>query len=300
VSRRGIALFVAMGAIWGLPYLLIKVAVRDLEPATLVFCRTGIGALLLVPVAFVRGELTPLLRRWKPLVAYTIVEIGIPWVLLSTAEQRLPSSLSGLLVAAVPLVGAVLSFGLRDRDALGPLGVAGLLVGLAGVGALVGLDVGRADAGSVAIVGVVVIGYAAGPLILARCLGDLPGLGVVAASLVLCAAAYAPFALTHLPSTVPPGRVIAAVVTLGVVCTALAFVLFFNLIGEIGPVRATVITYVNPAVAVVLGVVFLHETFGAGTALGFGLILCGSFLATRRVSRPGRRPVEVAPAIAEP
>jgi len=120
VTRRGITLFVAMGAIWGLPYLLIKVAVRDLEPATLVFCRTGIGAVILVPVALARGELAPLVRRWKPLVAYTVVEIGVPWVLLSTAEQRLPSSLSGLLVAAVPLVGAVLSVGLRDRVRLGP------------------------------------------------------------------------------------------------------------------------------------------------------------------------------------
>jgi len=121
----------------------------------------------------------------------------------------------------------------------------------------------------------------------------------VAASLTLCAVAYAPFALTHLPGAVPPARVIAAVVTLGVVCTALAFVLFFNLIGEIGPVRATVITYVNPAVAVVLGVAFLHESFGWGTALGFGLILGGSFLATRRESGRGPR-AEVAPAIAEP
>jgi len=300
VTRRGITLFVAMGAIWGLPYLLIKVAVRDLEPATLVFCRTGIGAVILVPVALARGELAPLVRRWKPLVAYTVVEIGVPWVLLSTAEQRLPSSLSGLLVAAVPLVGAVLSVGLRDREHLGSLGVAGLLVGFAGVAALVGLDVGRADIGWVAIVGVVVVGYAAGPLILARSLGDLPGLGVVAASLLLCALGYAPFALTHLPPTVPSARVIAAVVTLGVICTALAFVLFFNLIGEIGPVRATVITYVNPAVAVVLGVAFLHETFGAGTALGFVLILCGSFLATRRVSRARGTPPAPAPAIAEP
>jgi drug/metabolite transporter (DMT)-like permease len=300
MTRRGIALFVAMGAIWGLPYLLIKVAVRDLEPATLVFCRTGIGAVILVPIALARHELGPLVHRWKPLVAYTVVEIAVPWVLLSTAEQRLPSSLSGLLVAAVPLVGAVLAFGLRDRAQLGRRGVAGLLVGLAGVAALVGLDVGRADIGSVAIVGVVVIGYAGGPLILARSLGDLPGLGVVAASLLLCAVAYAPFALTRLPAAVPPARVIAAVVTLGVVCTALAFVVFFNLIGEIGPVRATVITYINPAVAVVLGVVFLHESFGWGTALGFGLILGGSFLATRRESRPGGPRVEVVPAIAEP
>jgi drug/metabolite transporter (DMT)-like permease len=282
-----------MCVIWGLPYLLIKVSVRHLEPATLVFFRTAIGALILTPIALARGGLRPLFARWRWLAVYTVVELAIPWVLLSTAEQRLPSSLSGLLVAAVPLVGAAAAWSLGSHDPLGGRGLAGLLVGLAGVGALVGFDVSGGDAGSVALVAVVVVGYAMGPIVLDRRLGDLPGLGVVAASLVLCAAAYAPFALTHLPAQVPPARVTAAVVVLGVVCTALAFVLFFHLIAEIGPVRATVITYVNPAVAVVLGVAFLHEHFGVGTAIGFALILIGSSLATR-ARRERRVPVEVA------
>ncbi|MFI5040543.1 MAG: DMT family transporter [Acidimicrobiales bacterium] len=297
MTRRGSLLFGAMCIIWGLPYLLIKVAVRDLQPATLVCFRTGIGAVILVPIAVARGELGPVLARWKPLLAYTVVELAIPWVLLSTAEQRLPSSLSGLLVAAVPLVGAVFSTTLKDRDPLGTRGVVGLLVGLAGVAALVGFDVSGADAGSVAIVAFVVLGYAAGPLILAHALSDLPSMGVVAASLALCALAYAPFALTRLPASTPPHRVLAAVVVLGVVCTALAFVLFFHLIGEIGPVRATVITYVNPAVAVVLGVVFLHEGFGVATGVGFALILFGSLLATGVGSR--QRSLAVTP-VAEP
>jgi len=298
MTRRATILFGAMCVIWGLPYLLIKVAVRDLHPATLVFCRTAIGAVILVPIAAVRGELRPLLARWKPLVAYTVVELGIPWVLLSTAEERLTSSLSGLLVAAVPLVGAVLSCSLADRDPLGARGVTGLLIGFAGVGALVGFDVSGADAGSVAIVAFVVVGYAIGPLILARHLSDLPGLGVVAGSLVLCAAAYAPFALTRLPARVPNGRVIASVVVLGVVCTAIAFVVFFHLIAEIGPVHATVITYVNPAVAVVLGVVFLGEGFGFATAVGFALILLGSYLATS--ARRGTAPRRAAVPVGEP
>jgi drug/metabolite transporter (DMT)-like permease len=285
VSRRGSLLFAAMCVIWGLPYLLIKVAVKHMEPATLVFLRTGIGAVILVPIAAARRELQPLVARWRWLVVYTVVELGIPWVLLSTAEQRLPSSLSGLLVAAVPLVGAVLSWSAGGRDRLGTRGLTGLFVGLAGVAALVGFDVHGGDAGSVAIVALVVVGYASGPLVLDRRLADLPILGVVAASLLLCAVGYAPFALAHLPARVPNGRVVAAVVVLGVVCTALAFVLFFHLIAEIGPVRATVITYVNPAVAVVLGVVFLHEHFGAGTALGFALVLLGSVLATGALPR---------------
>jgi drug/metabolite transporter (DMT)-like permease len=293
VTRRGSLLFAVMCVIWGIPYLLIKVAVRDLSPATLVFCRTGIGAILLLPVAAARGELSPLLPRWRPLLVYTVVELAIPWVLLSTAEERLPSSLSGLLVAAVPLVGAVLAGLFGERERLGGRRLGGLVMGLAGVGALVGFDLSGADGFSVAIVAVVVVGYALGPLILARRLGDLPGLGVVAASLGLCATGYAPFALTHLPAAVPPGRVLAAVAVLGVVCTALAFVLFFELIGEVGPVRATVITYVNPAVAVVLGVVFLREGFGVATAAGFALILAGSVVATGR-PEGSRAPISVA------
>ena len=269
-----------MCLIWGIPYLLIKVAVRDFSPGTLVFFRTGIGALLLLPIAAARRELRPILSRWRPLVAYTGVELAIPWLLLSKAEQRLPSSLTGLLVAAVPMVGALIAWSLGDRDPLGVRGYAGLLIGLAGVAALVGFDVSGASSGSVGLVAIVVLCYATGPLILSRTLSDLPPLGVVSASLGLCALGYAAFGLTHLPATAPPARVLAAVVVLGVVCTALAFILFFHLIAEIGPVRATVITYVNPAVAVVLGVAFLGESFGFATAVGFVLILLGSFLAT--------------------
>jgi drug/metabolite transporter (DMT)-like permease len=285
VSRRGVVLFVAMGIIWGLPYLLIKVAVRELTPSTLVFARTAIGAVILVPVAGVRRELLPVLARWRPLVAYTVAEVAIPWVLLSRAEQRLPSSLSGLLVAAVPLVGAGLALLSVGRDPLGRRGLAGLVVGFAGVAVLVGLDVSAADAGDAAIVGVVVFGYALGPAIVARSLRDVPSLGVAAASLLLCAVGYAPVAASERPSHVS-GEVALAVVALGVVCTALAFVLFFALIAEVGPVRATVITYVNPGVAVILGVTFLGEDFPLSNAGGFALILIGSVLATRRPHRP--------------
>ncbi len=293
-------LFCTMGVIWGIPYLLIKVAVRNLAPPDLVFARTGIGAALLVPLAAARGELRPLLAKWKPLVAYTIVEIAGPWLLLSSAERRLSSSLSGLLVAAVPLVGAVLIVVLRDSQTLDGRLIAGLVVGLGGVAALVGLDVGSADLGAVGAVGLVVVGYAIGPVILARSLADLPKLGVVAASLGLCALAYAPIAVIDRPAHWPAGTGIAAVLVLGTVCTALAFVLFFHLIAEVGPLRATVITYVNPAVAVTLGVVFLKEKFSMGTGIGFVLIIGGSFLATRRGSRGDRQREDVVIPIGEP
>jgi drug/metabolite transporter (DMT)-like permease len=286
MTRRGWVLFALMSVIWGIPYLMIKVAVRDFSPATLVCCRTVLGSLILVPIAARRGELRPLLRYWKPVLVYTFFEIGISWLLLSKAETQLTSSLSGLLIAAVPLVGAVLAFATGSRGSLGPIQLLGLLIGLGGVAALAGLDVGHAQLWSLAAIGAVVICYATGPWIVSRYLDDAPRLGVVAASLALTAIAYLPAALTELPSRVPPGTVIASVVTLGVVCTALAFPLFFDLIGQVGPVRATVITYVNPAVALLLGVTLLNEPFTAGTALGFVLVLAGSFLATRPTATP--------------
>jgi drug/metabolite transporter (DMT)-like permease len=282
-----------MCVIWGIPYLLIKVAVGDFDPATLVCLRTLIGALVLVPIAAARGELRPLLSRWRPVLVYTVVEVAIPWLLLSKAETQLTSSLSGLLIAAVPLVGAILAFATGTRGHLGPLQVTGLLMGVGGVAALAGLDLGSASLWSLAAVGVVVVGYATGPWIVDRHLSDAPRLGVVAASLALTGVAYLPWALTSLPARFPPGTVVASVVTLGIVCTALAFPLFFILIGDVGPVRATVITYVNPAVALLLGVVLLREPFTAGTALGFVLVLAGSFLATRGPST-ARSPAVVA------
>jgi drug/metabolite transporter (DMT)-like permease len=291
VSKRGLVLFVAMGVIWGIPYLLIKVAVRDVSPATLVFLRTGIAAVVLVPLAAARGALRPAAARWRLIGIYTLVELAVPWVLLSTAEERLPSSLSGLLVAAVPLAGLPigLTLGRGDREAWTRRGVAGLVLGLLGVVALLGFDVSSGEVGSAALVAVVVVGYALGPAIVARSLSDVPALGVIALSLLLCTVAYAPFGLTDLPAHAG-GRIVASVAALGLVCTAVAFVVFFALIAEVGPVRATVVTYVNPAVAVLLGVVFLHEALTAATVAGFVLILAGSWLATRGRA-PAAQPV---------
>src|ERR1700712_246284 len=166
MSRRGWVLFSAMCVIWGIPYLLIKVAVRELSPVTLVFARCAIAVVLLLPVTLVRGELKPVMRYWKPLLAYTVAEVAIPWLLLSYAEQRLTSSLTGLLVAAVPLVGAGLAFARGASAGLGMTRIAGLLVGIAGVAALVGVDVRGAQVGAVLAVAVVVVGYAAGPVVL--------------------------------------------------------------------------------------------------------------------------------------
>ena len=277
MSRRAWLLFATMCIIWGLPYLMIRVAVGALHPVTLVFFRTGLAGLLLLPIAAARDELRPLLRRWAPLLAYTVAEISVPWLLLSSAEQRVSSSLSALMIAAVPLVTAILL-----REHLGGRRLLGLGIGFAGVAALVGLDASGVGLRPLLELAGVVLGYALGPIILSRRLADLPPLGVVTASLLLAAVVYAPAAALALPASLPPARVLLSVVGLAVVCTAVGFVVFFALIAEIGPVRATVITYINPAVATVLGVVLLREPLTAGMVSGFVLVIAGSLLATRR------------------
>lgn len=281
MSRRGWVLFIAMGVIWGVPYLLIKVAVEEFSPAALVLARTTLAAALLVPVAALNGQLRPLLPSWRPLLVYTVIEICIPWWLLGYAEQRLSSSLTGLLVASVPLVGAVLVWG-TGHERLDGRRVVGLLVGFAGVAALVGFDVDTGDLRSVAAIVVVAFCYALGPLILARYLAGLPGLGVVAASLAITALIYLPIGGSQWPTDPVSTQAWLAVIGLATVCTALAFLLFFQLVAEVGPARATVITYVNPAVALVLGVIVLDEAATIATLVGFGLILVGSVLATAR------------------
>jgi drug/metabolite transporter (DMT)-like permease len=281
MSRRGLLLFAAMALIWGIPYLLIRIAVAEISPAALVFARTAIGAAILLPVALLRVDFRRLLRRWPWLAAFALVEIAVPWLLLGSAEQRISSSLAGLLVAAVPLVGAAIAIATRGADRFGSVGLLGLLVGLAGVAAIVGTDLEAEDAVALAQMAGVVVGYAVGPAILARRLGGESSLGVMALSLAGCAVLYAPIVALDPPAALPSSAVLGAIGVLAVVCTAVAFLVFAALIAEIGPVRATVITYVNPAVAAVLGVLVLGETFTPAMAVGFALVVAGSSLATR-------------------
>jgi len=281
VTRRGLVLFGLMSLIWGIPYLFIRVAVAEISPATLVFARTAIAALILLPIALLRTDFRSVLARWRWIVAFAVVEIGVPWVLLGSAEQHITSSLAGLLVAGVPLVATVIAVGTGGRDRIGATGVLGLLVGLVGVAAIVGLNLGASNGPAILEVGVVVIGYALGPAILARRLAGLPAVAVMALSLSMCALVYAPIAVLQRPTTMPSAAALGAVAVLGLACTAAAFLLFSALIDEIGPVRATVITYLNPAVAALLGVAVLNESFTVGMAAGFGLVILGSVLATR-------------------
>jgi drug/metabolite transporter (DMT)-like permease len=281
VTRRALLLFAAMSVIWGIPYLFIRVAVEEITPATLVFWRTAIAAGILLPIALTRTDLRPVLARWRWVVVFAAVEIAIPWVALGSAEQHISSSLAALLIAGVPLVGAVIALLTGGADRFGRAGVLGLLIGLVGVAAIVGADLGSSDLTALAQVGIVVVGYAIGPAILARRLDGLPTVAVMSLSLALCAVVFLPISLPQWPATAPSTDALISVVVLAVVCTAAAFILFGALIEAIGPVRATVITYINPAVAAVVGVVVLNEIIAPSMIVGFVLVIIGSVLATR-------------------
>lgn len=298
MSRRGILLFSAMSLIWGMPYLFIKIAVKELSPAVVVAGRTSLAALVLVPLAIRAGALRPALARWRPLLAFTVIELAIPWVLLTDAERRIPSGLSGLLVATVPLAGTVVAFALGDRSALAPGRIAGLAVGMAGVACIVGFDLsgGSGTWRSVIEIMGVAIGYAVAPFIADRHLRDVPTLGVVAASLACVAVVYIPIAIAVRPDHLPSGKAVAAMVALASICTGVAFMIFFALIAEIGPTKATLITFINPAVAVLLGVAVRGEAFTLTTAAGFVLVLVGCRLATSGLPCRKRAPAVVVRA----
>jgi drug/metabolite transporter (DMT)-like permease len=297
MSRRAWTLFAAMAVIWGIPYLFIKIAVVEMSPVAIAGWRTLLGAAILLPLAARQGALRPALRAWPYVVAFGLMEMAIPWVLLGHAETRVPSGFAGLMLAAVPIVGTVVSWLLGDRHALSRVRLLGLAVGVIGVGALVGLDWvgGTIDALSVAELLVVAVFYAVAPAMAVRKLAHVPSMGIVSLSLAVVALLYLPVTLVSVHAGPPSPNVVASVLVLALVCTALAFVLFFGLIAEAGPVRATVITFVNPAVAVGLGVLVLSEPLTVGTIVGFPLVLLGSYWATRGPAR-ATEPVETAAA----
>lgn len=296
MTRRGAVLFIALGVAWGIPYLLIKVAVGELDPSFVVFGRSALGALLLLPLALARRQVLPALRRWRPLLAFTVVEIVIPWYFLSTAEMRLPSSTAGLLIAAVPLAGVAVAFAFGRPERLTGGNWLGIALGMAGVAALVGLDVAGSDLTAVAELAVVVVCYAVGPAILARWMSDLPGTGVMAAALGIAGLVYIPVvtAFGGWPTEMPSAAAIGSVVALAVICSALAFLLMFALVAEIGPMRMTTITYVNPAVAIVAGALVLGERITVWTMVGFVLVLAGSYLVTRKSATSSPEGAELA------
>ncbi len=277
-------LFLALGVSWGIPYALIKIAVGEVQPVMLVLARTAIAALVLLPIAAGRRELRPLLRHWRPLLAYSAAEIVLPWFFLNTAEQHLPSSTAGLMLAAIPLVSLAVGVVFGRREHLSGRNWVGIALSTVGVVAIVGLNVSGSDPVSVAEVGVVVLGYAVGPAILARWMPEAPGVGVAAASLAISAVVYAPVVvIAHAwPSRWPSAPVLGSIAVLAIVCSAASFIMLVRLIAAMGPMRVTTVTYLNPVVAVLVGVILLGEALTPWALAGFALVLAGSYLFSAR------------------
>jgi drug/metabolite transporter (DMT)-like permease len=287
VSKRGWILFALMSVIWGIPYLMIKVAVGQVSVPVLVFARTALGAAILLPLVLRGGQLAGLRRHWRPLAAFAAIEIIIPWWLISDAERHITSSMTGLLIAASPIIAVVLALLTGSGERLGPVRWAGLGIGLAGVAVLAAPELRGGDAWSIIEMLLTAVCYAIAPLIAARRLADVPALPMTTVCLGLAAIVYTPPAILTWPSAWPSWQVLAALAGLAVVCTAVAFIVFFALIREVGTSRALVFTYINPAVAVTAGVIFLSEPLTPVILTSFALILGGSILATARQRRSG-------------
>jgi drug/metabolite transporter (DMT)-like permease len=283
MTRRAWLAFAAISLIWGVPYLFIRIAVRGgMTPLTLAWGRVTLAAVLLLVLAWRAGTLGTLRGRGRWLLAYAVAEISIPFPLIAFGEQRVSSSLAAITIAAVPLLVAVLALRFDHAETPTRTRAVGLLVGFAGVIALVGLDgagSSRELAGTGAIL-IAALGYAIGPMVLKLRLTGLDARAAMGASLGMAAVLLAPAALADLPHRMPSAGAFASVALLGLLCTALAFVVFAVLIREAGTSRAAVITYVNPVVAVGLGVALLGEQPGAGAVAGLLLILAGSWLST--------------------
>ncbi len=283
MSRRAWVAFAAMSVLWGVSYLLIRIAVRNgLTAATVAWLRVALAAVLLMILAWRAGTLGTLRGHGRWLVAYAIVEISIPFPLIAAGEVHVASSLAAIIIASVPLIGAVLALRFDHAERPTPLRALGLGIGFCGVIALVGIDVagnGPELLGAGAIL-VAAVGYSIGPMIVKHGLAGIDPRAMMGASLSMAALVLAPFAALDLPHAVPSAGALGAVAALGVFCTAAAFVIFAVLIREAGTSRATVITYVNPVIAVALGVTLLGERPGAGAVAGLLLILAGSWLST--------------------
>lgn len=290
VSKRGWFLFVALGIIWGTPYLFIRIAVEDLSPAVVVFGRVMIAAAIMLPIAIHQGQARSLRTHWKGILAFALIEICIPFGALGVAEKEISSSLTGLMIAMVPLINAVVSRQMGLDSVWDARRIIGLFVGFFGVGMLVGFDISANNYWAIALCLVAATGYALGPIIITKMLSDVASVGVIAWSLLLAGLIYAPVVAFEIlnDSWRAAGVIevsqnaILSVVALGVFCSAIAFVGVFALIKEVGPTRTTVITYINPAVAIILGVIVLNEPITTGIVIGFPLVLIGSVMATRR------------------
>jgi drug/metabolite transporter (DMT)-like permease len=287
MSRKALLLFLATGLAWGLPYFFIQIALEDFSSYSIIFIRVLIGAAIMVPLALNSGALKIALKHWKWVLFFAVMEMVIPWWLITEAGRHISSGLTALLIATVPMFGVVVASLLGDKSIRNPKTLVGMVVGFAGVVALVGIDSFQGIVDPIWVGAVILgsIGYAIAPAVIAYKIGFVPTTGVISLSMVFVVIAYSIPAVIQLPqeiANVPSLDSWLALLGLGAICSALAFVLFFALIKEIGAARATLIVYINTLVALLLGVVFLSEPITPGLLIGLPLVLIGSWLAGQK------------------
>lgn len=293
-TRRGWILFAVMAFVWGITYLFIKEAVQSFTPPAVVAGRTLLGGLILLPFAIRSGALKAAWRFWPWVLAFGLVEMAGPFLLLSHAETQLPSGLTGLLVATVPLFAVIIALIRGDRTVLAPVRLGGLLLGFIGVGIVVAgpglFPHGQASVFAIGEILLTALLYAIAPFIIAHKLAAVPSIGTITLALFAIGLGYLPAALLT-QHEVPTIRSTVSLVLLGVICTAVAFIAFFALIREVGPVRAPLFTYINPVVAIVLGAIVLAEPVTPGLLIGFPVILAGCWFAATGGRLRTRAPV---------
>jgi drug/metabolite transporter (DMT)-like permease len=290
MTRRSWELFALAGVLWGIPYLLIKVAVEDggFKPGFLVFARVCLGAIFLIPLAIKRGLIAPALKHFKWILLYSVIELVGPWYFISSGEQHITSGLAGLLVATVPFWSTLLASLLGDKTVWQRKRLIGMIIGFIGVVLVVGLESVRGDNSRNAIFMVLLasVGYAIAPMMIRIKAPELNGLAINSLAMLITAVIYIPVAFIEWPEQVPTTKSLLALLALGIFPTAIAFVVFFKVIVDLGPTRASLVTYINTAVAVLLGIVILGEPLTMGIILGLPLILFGSYTAGKKSSTP--------------
>jgi drug/metabolite transporter (DMT)-like permease len=297
MSRRSVALLLTLSAFWGASYLFIKVALEDVfSPWSIVSIRTALAAAVLVPLAVRMGVLGSLRGRLGPVVVLSFVQVAVPLTLIGLGEERIASSLTGILVASAPIFTFLLAFVLSGEQRDSALSLVGVAIGIVGVGMLLGVDAGG---GTDALIGglfviLAAFGYAVAAWYLKRNLGGVEPVATVAGTQVVAALVTLPLGLAHVPESAPSLEAVASLAVLGVVCTGFAFVIFHSLVASDGPARASLVGYIAPVFSIFYGVVLLDERFGVATAAGLVLILGGSWLAAGGELPARRRDVAAA------
>jgi drug/metabolite transporter (DMT)-like permease len=289
MSRRNAILFILVGFLWGIPYLFIRVAVdpeTGFSPAIVVFIRVFIGALILIPISIYDKSLFTAIKGWKYIAVYALFEMVIPWILIGTAEQSISSGLAGLLVASVPIFSTIISSLYGDKSVWHPRRLFGMAVGFLGVFLLVGIEsfTGTSDPIAILMMLGASVGYAYAVIYITRKMPGVSGIAINGIAMAMTALFYSPALFVLWPDHKISSTAVYSVIALGIFSTGIAFAVFFTVMAEIGPTRASLVTYMNTAFAVVLGVLILSEPLTLGIIIGLPLVLIGSYLASRKVN----------------